>query len=237
MKQDFVIYAIHGFLGTSNDWNILSGLPYKAVDISFTTPLGEWSNFSTLNLETNKKKVLLGYSLGGRLALHALIRQPSLWDAAIFISTHPGLLSDLERKQRLEADNQWADRFEQEPWESLIEAWNKQEVFSKGSYRFERKESDYQRPLLASMLREWSLGKQENLRDPLSRVDVPVLWMAGENDLKYCALAEQVSLKHPLSRISLVANASHRLPWEQPQNFLRIVEQFLTQEDLWSIQQ
>ncbi|MEI8366577.1 MAG: alpha/beta fold hydrolase [Parachlamydiaceae bacterium] len=223
------IEALHGFLGRPKDWEILSEIPYHAVDLFHDypiVPLREWAEAFT----APSKRVLLGYSLGGRLALHALIRHPADWDAAIFVSTHPGLYSKEERQKRLEADYRWAERFENDSWDSLMDAWNAQSVFCNSlegsAHLLERCESDYQRPLLASALRNWSLGTQEDLRERLSELEIPILWMVGENDTKYRELALNIRLKHPLSRIVLVANSGHRIPWEQPQFFLSTVKQF-----------
>ena len=55
------------------------------------------------------KRALAGYSMGGRLALHALL-EGGAWDAAILIAPHPGLETGEERAARREADALWASR-------------------------------------------------------------------------------------------------------------------------------
>lgn len=225
------LYALHGFLGRPEDWKILSPLSYTAVDLSqgpANASLLQWAE--AFNLETvgqKAKRVICGYSLGGRLALHALLQNPSQWDAAILVSTHTGLSSREERENRLTSDYLWAERFETEPWEPLMKAWNAQSVFCGDASAIERRASDYQRSLLASALRHWSLGRQENLQIRLSMLNIPILWMVGEMDVKFRELTTHIQFKHPLSTKVVVPNAGHRLPWEQPQMFLSHIKRFL----------
>ena len=204
-----------------------------AVDLFRSLPivsLKSWAdsfNRTTENKQT--KNILMGYSLGGRLALHALLQNPAQWSAAILISTHLGLVSQEEKTQRLESDKHWAKRFESEPWEQLMREWNGQSAFHSGTFSFERQERDYQRSDLSAALEHWSLGTQNELADTLSKVNAPVCWMTGANDQKYVEQANRVILRHPLSRKYTVQDAGHRMPWEQKKNFIKNVEQFLEQ--------
>src|ERR1700722_16825830 len=104
MKSKMCLYALHGFLGLPSDWTHLfkqMSTPLideiHAVDLFVEDPvaLNVWGR----NLKvpsTSGPRILLGYSLGGRLAMHALLGQTSKWDAAVMISAHPGLSSDEE---------------------------------------------------------------------------------------------------------------------------------------------
>ena len=57
-----------------------------------------------------EKSVLLGYSLGGRLALHACIHRPDLWHGVVVVGADPGLGSSEEKNQQFARDRNWADR-------------------------------------------------------------------------------------------------------------------------------
>jgi len=215
------LYALTGFLGCSSDWDFFCAADFGVGHLipvipKSTVSLESWG--ADFSLGKQKKSILLGYSLGGRLALHAILSTPSFWEAAIIVSAHPGLLSESERKTRLLADETWANRFLSEDWDPLLNAWNQQSVL-KTSVPLKRNEKDYDRKELAQMLRTWSLGKQRDLREEISRLSIPVLWITGERDLSYNALSLTVFLNHPLSRHETILHSGHRVPWDAPTAF------------------
>ena len=131
---------IHGNLQTPKVWQSLQASLTQAVspdlNISivledlWTSPaesLQEWAVFFCQQVQTHpiQSRFLLGYSLGGRLAFHALLQQPELWQGAIIVSADPGLDSDCDgrrpvvdhRKSCLARDQQWSHKFLHEPWE------------------------------------------------------------------------------------------------------------------------
>lgn len=236
-----ILYALHGFLGQPSDWKALlhehdlQGI-LQAVDIFNSYPiksLSQWAQSfnKTVELRRKNKKtphLLMGYSLGGRLALHALIQKPLLWDAAVIVSTHPGLSSEKERSQKLISDEKWAGRFQNEAWDVLMGDWNGQSLFYNDPFKFERKEEDHSRKVLANVLRNFSLARQDNLIPSLANLNLPILWIAGEKDFPYAMQAKKLSFKHPISRIEIIPDAGHRLPWQIPQQFLTLLIQFLT---------
>lgn len=238
MRETFPyhLHALHGFLGTPGDWGSFPFVcrlsTYHLFQDFPITAFPHWAaTFNRHVLESggrNKesgKHILMGYSLGGRLGLHAVLENPALWDAAIFISTHPGLPLDTEKRSRLTADRQWAERFEKESWTSLMQAWNAQEVFKGDSWK--REENDFDRASLAYALQTWSLGAQEDLSEAIQELNIPFLWMVGANDLKFLHQAEALSFKHPKSRLCVIPEASHRLPWQQPETFMSYLTQFM----------
>ena len=141
-----MIYALHGFLGRPDDWTKLlpSGALFHSLNaLDFFNDRSihafwRWAErFNHKAAIDNAPRVLMGYSLGGRLAMHALILQPDLWDAAVIISAHGGLETAEERQQRCLADEQWAIRFENEPWQTLMQAWNTREVFREDAFNLD----------------------------------------------------------------------------------------------------
>lgn len=238
------IYALHGFLGTPRDWDFLSAAEgclkakIEAVDLmsyaldSSLDSLTSWAAAFNQTVRESEKapNCLLGYSLGGRLALHCLAQDPDLWQAAIIVSAHYGLAAPEEKEARRFNDLQWAHRFEQEPWAALMEAWNAQLVFnSQPDFKesFKRREQDYSRSQLAAVLNNFSLGTQANLLPMVCQLPQPLLWITGSQDLKFTALTKGMHLKNPFSRIRAIPDAGHRVPWEQPDGFVREVHDFL----------
>jgi 2-succinyl-6-hydroxy-2,4-cyclohexadiene-1-carboxylate synthase len=234
--------ALHGFLGLPSDWDEalpesifgrvsklawaprLHGLPVG--DAKPALPLLA----DSLNDEADRSHsdVLLGYSMGGRIALHMLVqdRRPARWRKAIIVSASPGIAAPGERRRRWDQDKRWSERFNIESWPSLISAWDSQPIFS-GETNRGREESDFDRGELASALARGSVGAQADLRPALSRLDVPVLWLAGERDAKYVSLAQECAALNPRFRAVTLSGAGHRLPWSGTAGFQDAVSEFL----------
>jgi len=219
------IYAIPGFLGLPSDWKVFNKLPLVPInhqDYCWNS-LKEWAHDFNQKQLTPKQAILMGYSLGGRLALHALLDAPAKWKGAIIISSHYGLEDPSLRQQRLIHDEKWAHRFETEPWEQLMQSWNAQHIF-KNEASFQRLEESYCRQQLAQVLRKSSLGVQENLKDKIDQLNIPILWITGANDQKYCKLAATLNFTHPLSQKMTIQGAGHRAPWKDSKTFQQVIK-------------
>lgn len=217
---------MHGFLGSPSDWNFFQAGALHVDQIIGVDP-SQSDFFSNLALK-KKQNILIGYSLGGRRALHELIEKPSLWKAAIIISAHPGLTDEKQKEKRLEQDKVWAKRFLSEPWEPLLQAWNEQKTLAT-SHPLPRKEKDYDRGQLAFMLEKFSLGLQRDLRPDIALLPLPIFWLVGEKDETYISLARSLTFAHPLSCIHVLPQSGHRAPWDQPRLFEKAVGRWLSE--------
>lgn len=205
------VFALHGFLGLPSDWKWFYCPDLYKTEVCLLN-LIECARY--LNDQAEKifssDRILLGYSMGGRLALHMLLERPELWSKAIFVSTHPGLKSGEERKSRLEGDVKWASRFLEDDWDCVMNDWNAQDVFKGEKIVFERFEKDYDRKNLSSALVNWSLGHQEDLSERIAQVNVPIEWVVGEKDIRFLQLGQSQRFAHPASRLVIIPNAGHR---------------------------
>ncbi|BBI64653.1 putative 2-succinyl-6-hydroxy-2,4-cyclohexadiene-1-carboxylate synthase [Vreelandella sulfidaeris] len=164
-----------------------------------------------------RRYCLLGYSLGGRLALYHASRQP-LGLAALWLeSAHPGLAAS-ERPARIAHDERWATRFEQEPMEGVLTDWYQQPVFSDLTEAQRRRQ--VQRRLanhgaaVANMLRATSLGKQPSQWAWLANTSLPVSYFSGLRDAKFHTLASRLKRWPPPAPDH--ARRGHNLHAEQP---------------------
>jgi 2-succinyl-6-hydroxy-2,4-cyclohexadiene-1-carboxylate synthase len=189
-----VIRTLPGFLGLQSDWDFLP-----------------WPHSAT------EGDVLLGYSMGGRLALQLLERQR--FAKAIIVSAGLNAPDDARR----ERDEAWARRFESDDWPSVMRDWNAQPVF--GGHVIERREEDYDRRELARQLREWSPAVLPPPR--LETIETPLLWIAGERDAKYVEIGRHAVARLPHAQLWVCPDAGHRVPWEQPQAFVDALRRFL----------
>lgn len=259
-----MIIALHGFLGLPADWDLVfknkggqSGADSKdtadvwAVDLwhqlaeideSSADAFRDWARLFNESVErkftharAEDRPTLLGYSMGGRLAIHAMLARPDLYRSAVIVSAHPGLALESERASRRESDERWAERFLSEPWEELIAAWNSQGVLARPeisrsddgkAIRLERLEREFDRVRLARAMRLWSLGRQEDLRPQLARLQLPILFMSGGEDEKFTRLLSALTLS-PFQERQVVPSAGHRLPWDDPDEFRQRLEGFV----------
>jgi 2-succinyl-6-hydroxy-2,4-cyclohexadiene-1-carboxylate synthase len=185
-----------GFLGTPRDWDFLRDL--QPAD-----------------------RVLLGYSMGGRLALQALI-DGAPFDRAVIVSA--GLNLEDDRDERRARDEAWAKRFESDPWDEVLRDWNAQPVF--GGHALQRDERDYDRRELARQLRENSSGALPPLAPRLHEIAIPILWIAGERDPQYVAIGRRAVSLLPNAELWICPGAGHRVPWEQPERFIDRLRRF-----------
>lgn len=125
-----MIWALHGAVGMEADWNQFaevmgtSGCEVKGVDLwQFVEKEGcSFEEFGVRFCQRvraeDQEPILLGYSLGGRLALHALLEDSAMWRAAVIVSAHPGLQDDEARVLRMASDAHWAGR-------ALVGSWDR----------------------------------------------------------------------------------------------------------------
>lgn len=177
---------------------------------------GDW-DFLPFAHCASEGDVIAGYSMGGRRALQMLERQR--FRAAVIVSAGLNAPDDARRKR----DEEWARRFESDDWATLMRDWNAQPVF--GGHVLERREEDYDRRELARQLREWSPAVLPPPR--LESIATPVLWIAGERDLKYVEIGKQAVARLPDAELWVCPDAGHRVPWEQTQAFLARLRAFL----------
>ena len=230
------IWCLHGAVGQAADWQDLSvpGWAVRRVDLwrfvaCCPMPIADFGR--ALNEEaraTPGPKILLGYSMGGRLALHALLEKDSPWDAAVIVSAHPGLESEEERAARRAQDAEWATRALQMEWPQFLTAWNAQPVLGGTiSGMADRRLLATRRQEVARSFMDWSLGAQEPLWDRLRDITMPVLWVVGGRDDRFRRLGERAVSRLPEAEISVFEAAGHRVPWEAADDFSRVVAAFL----------
>lgn len=224
-------WCLHGAVGAASDWRgfatrlAAEKTGSRAVDLWRFLSGGPESlaGFATaLNAEAAGEpsrgagRFLLGYSMGGRLALHALLEDGHPWQAAVIVSAHPGLEERAEREARRVSDAAWATKALTAGWRDFLAEWNAQSLLGGPSLRTADADARLalRRGEIARSFVDWSLGAQQPLWDRLREIRVPVLWVAGENDAKFLALAERAAALVPQCRLAVAPACGHRVPWE-----------------------
>ncbi len=178
-----------------------------------------------------QQAILLGYSMGGRVALYTALS--GYFRALILESTSPGLLDPAERAQRQQSDNALADRIEREGVRAFIDYWQDIPLFaSQQTMPQDRRAAQRVQRLdnnaigLANSLRGLGTGVQPALHSQLQELTLPVLLMAGALDSKFCTIAHQMAPQLPNSRLAIVSDAGHTIHLEQPERFATLLHAF-----------
>lgn len=235
-------WCLHGSVGTASDWRSLGkglaelGASTRAVDLwrflqceSVSMPdFGKRLNADAEGeVSRGQERVLLGYSMGGRLALHALLERGP-WDAAVIISANPGLRDTTEISSRRASDTVLATQALTLPWDAFLEQWNSQPLLA-GAMRDEREDKKLiqRRREIARSFVDWSVANQEPLWDRLPEIEIPVLWIAGETDVEYSTIAAEAVSLLPNATLAIAPDAGHRVPWENEVWLLKKLNQLL----------
>jgi 2-succinyl-6-hydroxy-2,4-cyclohexadiene-1-carboxylate synthase len=177
---------------------------------------------------SREKPFLLGYSLGGRLALHACLARPDLWSGAIIVSADPGLSSREEKELQLRKDQQWAERFRSECLESLLEEWDALPVFCGLPNAAPRNFNDWNPEKISGLFDVFSKGRQRDLLPELRKLKKPpLLFISGQRDEKYTQVGKELSEACPMVEHQIIPQSGHRVPWENPEPFFEMVWEFM----------
>jgi 2-succinyl-6-hydroxy-2,4-cyclohexadiene-1-carboxylate synthase len=232
------LVLLHGFTQTGRSWAPLTerlGERYKPFapdlpghgDASHRRPVSFDAVAAYLRALNAPTFTLAGYSMGGRLALHFALRHPERVERLLLVGASPGIADPAEREQRRQADEQLAARIEQSDIEAFATEWGSQPLFAampRGVADFVH--ADRLRntpPGLAAALRGVGTGVMPPLWDDLPRLTMPVHLVAGEQDAKFRAIAEQMAQRIPGAEVHVVPGAGHAAHLEAPEPIAEIL--------------
>ena len=233
------IVLLHGFTQTGASWGPLSkhltSSPVISPDLaghgSAVDVRDDLATAADRILDDHPGSILVGYSMGGRLALHAAVHDPSRLRGLVLIGATPGIADGAEREARRIRDNQLADRVEDIGLEAFLTEWLDQPLFA--TLPPERRTLDDRRSNtvagLAWSLRHWSTGVQDSLWDSLALVTCPVLLVTGSLDTKFTEIARSMLASiGSRSRHVIVDGAGHAVHLEQPRIVAELIDDFST---------
>jgi 2-succinyl-6-hydroxy-2,4-cyclohexadiene-1-carboxylate synthase len=176
---------------------------------------------------------LVGYSMGGRLALHLAARRPERVLSLLTIGAHAGLDEDA-REGRRRGDEALAERIEQDGIEAFVDYWGSLPLLA----GIERRGPAYVAQIraerlqnhvagLACSLRGMGAGVMEPVWDELARVPFPCTFVAGQLDDGYVASARRLGTTVPNGHTEVILRAGHAVQQERPDVFARVLADHL----------
>ncbi len=175
--------------------------------------------------------VVVGYSMGGRLALHAALHEPRGLSALVTVGASAGIEDPKERAARRRSDGELARWIETHTIEEVVARWEAQPVFATQPFelvaaqRAARLTHDPRR--LAALLRGAGQGASAPVWQRLDELRMPVLAVSGELDALYASAARRLAESTPRGRFAIVPGAGHAAHLEAPEAFTELLLDFL----------
>jgi 2-succinyl-6-hydroxy-2,4-cyclohexadiene-1-carboxylate synthase len=244
-KSPCAIVFLHGFLGAGADWREIAKAVATAKMPCYTPDLPghglpaanlpEQTNFTSINAWLKrylhqhriKRYILVGYSLGGRIALYHAAQQPEGLCGLILESCHPGLTDEQSRRERFSADLNWSKRFAREPIDSVLDQWYQQPVFAsldpQQRLAMVARRSHAWGNNLAVMLSGLSLAKQPDLNPWLQQAPLPIHYLCGSHDEKFVAIGRDLAAQCPSLTLHCINDAGHNTHDADPLQFNQVL--------------
>ncbi len=243
-----VLVLLHGFTQSARSWDFVrDGLrrigPTVAIDLIGHGDSPKSEDPALYRMDACREQVeaalrrhkiskawLVGYSMGGRVALQIAANRPSLVAGLVLISTTAGFPEIAPRAARIRSDEALAERIPGWGIHDFVDYWLGLEMFNGykrlplSFQRAMRREKMCNSPVaLANSLRGMGAGAMPPVWAHLRDMHFPALVMAGELDEKFAALARSMAAALPEGNLSIVPDAGHSIHLEAPQRFLNTV--------------
>lgn len=247
------LILLHGFTGSVTTWEqVVAQLPTNiriiAIDLLGHGKTDAPTNPSRYSMEEQVKDLeevftalnlevfsLLGYSMGGRVALSYAEAYPHRIKQLILESASPGLETEEERLLRRKSDEHLADKIEKDGITAFVNQWENIPLFHSQKklpskvQKVIRNERLSQKEIgLANSLRSMGTGAQKSLWSKLHQFKMPVYLLTGELDVKFCNIAKQMKKQIAFGEHIIIKNVGHAIHVENPTQFATIVKDILT---------
>jgi 2-succinyl-6-hydroxy-2,4-cyclohexadiene-1-carboxylate synthase len=239
MNEPPTLVLLHGFTNTGASWQPVIralGERYRAIapDIrghgsaTDTRPVTLDAVVADIAGLTGDAFTLVGYSMGGRIALNAALALPGRVERLVLVGASPGLRDPEERNTRREADERLAGQIERSDIEGFAQRWAQTPILAGLPAELARlvhedrlKNTPHG---LAAALRGLGTGTLSSRWDELRKLAMPVTLVAGERDVKYRSIADQMAAQIPDAEVCTIPSAGHAAHIEAPEAVAWLIE-------------
>jgi 2-succinyl-6-hydroxy-2,4-cyclohexadiene-1-carboxylate synthase len=230
-RDEELLVLLHGFTLTGASWDgVRQALPDRyrvlAPDIrghggaSEACPVTLDAVLADVAALAPARFTLVGYSQGGRIALHAAFAMRERVQRLVLIGASPGLENAMARAERRRADEALAQSAEASTIEEFVSRWSRTPMLAdqppevRAAVMADRLRNTPQG--LARALRGLGTGTLPSLWPRLRSLTIPVELIVGERDAKFRATAERMADALPDARLHVVPGAGHAVHIEDP---------------------
>ncbi len=254
------VIFLHGFTGCGDEWSeiverlpesfcILPDLPghgrsvddLAAEDFMFeSTARSLIDLMNGLELDT---ACLIGYSMGGRIALYTALEYQQRFSGLVLESASPGLKTDEEKRDRRIQDEKIIVRMQTEGIDKFVDTWLSNPMFAvmrdrgEAFDRLKRLRCSNSIDSLAMSLRGAGTGVQPSLWGRLHELKLPVMLVCGERDNKYISIAERMSREIGDCAVARIPHSGHNTHFERPDQFRESILQFVNKNVCAKVEQ
>ncbi|SFF97885.1 2-succinyl-6-hydroxy-2,4-cyclohexadiene-1-carboxylate synthase [Sporolactobacillus nakayamae] len=243
---------LHGFTGSMKTWHFLEARFVRDYQLIFVDIIGHGHSESPkdfrryainevakdltalLDLLNIDKVHLIGYSMGGRLALTFACLFPERIASLILESSSPGLKTEAERMARRLRDQKLAESICEDGIPAFVNRWENLELFDSQKCLPESSRSALREQRLANLSNGLSnsligmgTGAQPSWWKHLATLQVPVLLITGALDAKFCKIASELCDRLPDADWQAVPDAGHAVHLEQPSDYQERIHTFI----------
>jgi 2-succinyl-6-hydroxy-2,4-cyclohexadiene-1-carboxylate synthase len=251
----FPLLLLHGFTGSGDNWRPFQSNLGDHSELIMPDLIGhgrtdsppDSDRYSILKAAADLKELLdkldiaqtdlLGYSMGGRLAITFAILYPEKVRKLVLESTSPGLRTEEERQARKNQDIQLASDILEGGLEAFVEYWEGIPLFwsqlnlpaeARGNIKRQRLQNTPEG--LANSLIGMGTGSQPSWWDKLGQLSCDTLILTGKLDSKFCLIGQEMAASIPQAEHRCIEEAGHAIHVEEPEKFGTIVSRFLSKK-------
>lgn len=203
-----MIHLFHGFLGKPEDLNFFQEFgPIKSYDMK---------SFNPEEFYANENDILVGYSMGGRVALRIAARLQYKIKKIIILSSNPHALSEEERENRLAWEEKMKHFMLTRTSSDFLEIWNNQNIFKHDHPILNITEGELR--IWAHVFEKYRLSDQKNYLQDLKNYPNKFSWIVGSLDEKYLNIAKTSGVKYH------TIEAGHRL-YQKPLALIKLIKE------------
>lgn len=226
---------IHGFLGQPSDWdNVLQH--FEGDSDAITIPGAQsWDQTIQLVLDQLPSEVdLVGYSMGGRIAIGCAVMAPNRIRRLVVVSANPGV-DESERSSRLLHDVNIAKQLRESTSKperrSFLDSWYRQPVFAglvdSQIEELIQRRAGFDIGAMAHLIETLSVALQPDYRDVLPAITAEALFIAGDRDQKYVTIAKEAARLSTRISYEIIQDCGHVIPLEAPKALSTTINRFL----------
>ncbi len=246
------ILVLHGFTGSGSDWDFavptlkeyfniftldlighgLSDSPDNQNLYTMESIISQIDEF--INKVITNKLIILGYSMGGRIALSYAVKFFGKISGLILESSTWGIKETDLREKRIENDEKKAELILSSDMNNFIKFWMDQDIFDSQKNlpaelieKISNKKSLNNKTGLANSLRGSGTGRMVYLREQINKLRFPVLLITGQLDNKFCRINSDMLKYLNNAKHVIIPEAGHNIHLEKPDLFLNVINDFL----------